>query len=393
MIFPVVILKTVFWLCALALIHSYVLYPLLLRLLVVGRTNNQDIFKPVDELPFVSILIAAYNEEALIKEKIESIFQSNYPLNMIEVLIGSDNSSDRTNEIIIELSKKYPQVKLHAFLERQGKIRIINKLKEESRGTILMITDANVMFDTDTIYELVKHFKNPKISLVDSNMLHKGLNKEGISIQEKTYIQAEVFIKNAEGKVWGTMMGPFGGCYALRKDHFVPVPENFLVDDFYINMKALEKGGQCINEPNAKVYEDVPNDLSEEFRRKVRIATGNFQNLSVFMHLLFRFNGMSFSFFSHKVLRWFGPVFMLLAFLCSLALMHYFNFYFWVLCGSLALLFIPFLDSISKSSGNNITLFRFITHFLTMNLALFIGMFKFLGGVKNSVWEPTKRNQ
>src|SRR5258708_622010 len=111
MIFPAVILKTIFWLCMLALLHSYVIYPLLLRLLVTGRRDNSIIYKKEEELPAVSILIAAYNEELVIGEKIESIFQSDYPLNKIEVLIGSDNSSDRTNNIVTELSGKYPQIK------------------------------------------------------------------------------------------------------------------------------------------------------------------------------------------------------------------------------------------------------------------------------------------
>jgi cellulose synthase/poly-beta-1,6-N-acetylglucosamine synthase-like glycosyltransferase len=153
---------------------------------------------------------------------------------------------------------------------------------------------------------------NPvEIGLVDSNMRNIGIKKDGISHQEKTYISAEVASKNAESLLWGTMMGPFGGCFALRKKLWEKIPSHFLVDDFFINMLVLQKGFKSINEPNAIVFEDVSNDLSDEFRRKIRISSGNFQNLFHYKHLLFDFSWIAFSFFSHKVLRWLTPFFIL----------------------------------------------------------------------------------
>ncbi|HEY6160728.1 MAG TPA: glycosyltransferase family 2 protein [Bacteroidia bacterium] len=388
----IILLKIIFALSALALLHTYFFYPLLLRLLSAGSKANPTVFSK-EELPPVSILMAAYNEEQVIAEKIESILASDYPPEKIQVLIGSDNSSDRTNSIVKGFETKFPGLKLIEFSQRTGKVMIVNGLVQMAAHDILIITDANVIFDRNTIYQLVKHFKNDSIALVDTNMINRGLHKGGISVQEKTYIQAEVFIKNAEGRIWGAMMGPFGGCYALRKNHFTGVPANFLVDDFYINMRALEKGGKCMNEPGAKVYEDVSNELGEEFRRKVRIATGNFQNLSTFSRLLGKFNAISFCFFSHKVLRWIGPFFMISAFFSSLALASFPNFYFWVCALGLLLPIITLTDIILKSVNAHIPGLRFITHFISMNFALFIGFFKYLGGVRSSIWEPTKRNQ
>jgi hypothetical protein len=100
--------------------------------------------------------------------------------------------------------------------------------------------------------------------------------------RKKAYISREVLIKQHESILWGTMMGPFGGCFAIRSELYEPVPKNFLVDDFYINMKVLEKGYQCINNLNALVFEDISNNLSDEFKRKVRISTGNFQICNAF---------------------------------------------------------------------------------------------------------------
>lgn len=375
-----------------ALFHSYVFYPLLLQILSFYKKTNQLVYEEDENLPVVSILMAAYNEEKVIAEKIESVFRTTYPKQKIQLIIGSDDSSDKTNEIVKSFCMTNSQISLEEFKRRNGKSVIINELYKKAKGDVLIITDANVIFDTNSIYELVKHFRNEKIALVDSNMINRGLKKEGISVQEKTYIKAEVAIKNAEGKLWGCMMGPFGGCYALRKNFFTEIPANFLVDDFYINMKVLENGGKCINEKDARVFEDVSNNLPEEFRRKVRIATGNFQNLFSFFHLLFKFNSISFCFFSHKVLRWVGPVFIMMAYFSSLLLLPV-EFYKWIFILQTLFYIIPFLDFLLKKINIHMAVLRFVTHLLAMNLALFLGMLKFFQGVKSGVWQPTQRHQ
>jgi cellulose synthase/poly-beta-1,6-N-acetylglucosamine synthase-like glycosyltransferase len=382
----------ILWISLGAVMFTYLIYPVLLQLLAIGKKNNTQVYD-MSSLPSVSILIAAHNEEKVIEEKLKSIFEGSYPLEKIEVLIGSDNSTDKTEEIINALALKYSNLKLTSLETRTGKVRIINKLSEAALNPILVITDANVIFDKDTLFHLVKHFKYEKIALVDTNMLHKGLKKEGISYEESFYIRGEVASKYNEGLLWGTMMGPFGGCYAFRKEYFVPVPENFLVDDFYINMKVLEKGGWAINEIKAIVYEDVSNEIYEEFRRKIRIATGSFQNLFAFKRMLLRFNAISFCFFSHKVLRWFCPIFFFLIYICSLLLMYH-NvfyekaFYFESFLGAL----VP-MDYFLQKINIHFRPLRLLRHFFFMNLAIFIGMLKVMAGVNNSIWEPTQRNQ
>ncbi len=382
----------ILWISVVAVLFSYVIYPVLLRLLAIGKKNNSIVYDTTS-LPNVSILIAAHNEEKVIEEKLKSIFESNYPIDKLEVLIGTDNCTDRTEELITSLATRYTNLKLVSFKMRTGKVRIINQLVTQAIHPLLIITDANVIFDKETLFHLVKHFKNTEIALVDTNMLHKGFKKEGISYEESFYIRGEVGSKYIEGILWGTMMGPFGGCYAFRKEYFSPVPENFLVDDFYINMKVLEKGGKAINEVKAIVFEDISNDIREEFRRKIRIATGSFQNLFVFKHLLLRFNALSFSFFSHKVLRWLCPIFFILIYATSLLLVNYSQCYhsaFYI--ESMILVLIP-LDYFLQKTGVHIRLLRLLRHFFFMNLAIFAGMLKAIAGVKTSIWEPTQRHQ
>ena len=386
-------IKVVFWTSFLAVFYTYVVYPLLLKILSLFKHPSSLHFTPGEELPKISIIIAAFNEEKVIHEKIESILNCNYPKDSLEIIIGSDNSTDLTNSIVSNMATVDNRIQLRAFELRKGKVSVINELVKKAKHELLILTDANVIFDKETLFELVKHFKNTDVSLVDSNMMNTGIKSDGISLQEKSYIKAEVYLKYFEGLLWGTMMGPFGGCYAVRKVDFVPVPENFLVDDFYISMKVLLSGKKCRNELKAKVYEDVSNEVGIEFRRKVRIAAGSFQNLFLFLPSLLRFNRVSFCFFSHKVLRWIGPFLILLFYIASILLNNepFYKMIEWLT----TLAFItPALDFVfRKILLVNIVLIRFPAHFITTNAALFVGFFRYLNGIKSGIWQPTKRHQ
>ena len=386
-------LEIIFFTSVFLILYTYLFYQLIIRLFSINKVQNQDIFEYGEDLPLVSIIIAAHNEEALIRDKIISVFNSNYPKNKIEVLVGSDCSTDNTNKLVGELSNKFLNLQLIEFKIRSGKISIVNQLVRKAKNDLIIMTDANVLFDKQTIFELVKHFKNSTIGLVDSKMQNIGIKKDGISFQEKTYISSEVSVKQGESLLWGAMMGPFGGCFAFRKNLWGEIPSHFLVDDFYLNMLILEKGFKSINEPKALVFEDVSNNLKDEFNRKIRISTGNFQNLFHFKHLLFDFSWVAFVFFSHKVLRWFTPFLILIILLILPFLVEKENIYFYFLIGISICFSLVIIDIMLKSVKINSWILRFLTHFTLMNCALFIGFLKYSKGVKSSVWEPTKRNQ
>ncbi len=370
------------------------LYPALLWLLKPKRKHPYSAFSSLDSLPFVSIIMAAHNEDMVLEQKIASIMQTNYPHNNFEVIIGSDCSTDRTNEILRKASNAYPNLKFTIFSKRQGKVTIINELANNAVGEVLISTDANVIFNESTIFELVKYFKDKTIGLVDSRMINKGLKKTGISIQESTYINQEIMIKHREGAIWGAMIGPMGGCYAIRKELYTSPPANFLVDDFYIGMKVLEKGKKCINNLNALVVEDVSNSIYQEFKRKVRIATGNFQNIKEFRHLLWPpYNPIAFAFLSHKAIRWFGPILILCIFTTSLILSFGTIFFIPLAITILSIILLPLIDIFLKIFNVHVLPLRFATHFLITNFALLVGLIKYLKGVQNNVWQPTPRNQ
>jgi len=383
----------IFWLSVFAISHTYILYPFLLKILSSGKKENQIYSTSDDQAPKVSILLSVYNEESVIERKLKSLHSLEYPPDKIEVIIGSDASDDKTDLIISKFIQDHSDTKFIRFDTRQGKSSIINKLVTLAKGEILVITDANIIHQPKSLFYLVRNFKNSQVGLVDSITKSSGINKKGISIQEKTYLSREAKIKNMEGVLWGTLMGPSGGFYALRKDNYHPVPPTYLVDDFYISMKILEDGLSSISDPNAVVIEDVSNDPSEEFRRKARISAGNFQNLKSFAHLLLKpFKPIGFCFISHKVLRWFGPFFILSALISNFFLRDRL-FYSLSLYLQIVLLLIPLIDIILRKIKIHIVILRFVTHFYSMNLAILTGFIWFLKGIKSNAWKPTRRNQ
>lgn len=387
------VLELLFYVCLFLIFHSYVLFPLLLKIASIGKFQNKNVYTINDDLPSVAVLLAVYNEQMVIEEKILKTFDTNYPQHKIKFYIGSDASTDETNAIISEYAKKYP-IELVIFPGRTGKSGIINKLAELAKEEIFILTDANVFFKNDTIFQLVKHYKNEEIAQVGGNIINPVVKKDGISYQEKSYLSRENLIKYQEGIIWGTMIGAFGGCYSIRSKYYSPVPKNFLMDDFYISMFVFEKGKKAINELDAQCIEDVSNKIEEEFRRKVRISAGNFQNLNRYKGLLWPpVTGLSFCFLSHKVLRWYTPLFLIVAFLCTAFLSINSNFYFILMLVQGVVFISPFIDKLFKSIGLHLKLLRFATHFILMNLALLKGLIWYVNGVESNVWKPTQRNQ
>ena len=391
----IVLLWIIFFFSVLQIAHSYLFFPIILKVLSKNKKLNEKVYLPEDaDIPMISVLLAAHNEDQVIDEKIRSVMDTSYAADKIEFLIGSDASTDATNDIIRKWQKIYPQIKLIEFSGRSGKSKIINELATVAQGKIYILTDANVIFHPETIYQMVKHFKNQEIALVGANIINSGLSKDGISIQENKYISRENRIKYLEGIAWGTMIGAFGGCYSIRADYFAPVPRNFFMDDFYISMNVIEKKGMSIFEPKASCYEDVSNKISEEFRRKIRISIGNFQNLGRYSKLLYPpISAVSFCFMSHKVLRWFGPFFLIFALLSNTFLIGHgwvFDATFMI---QIILISLPVIDLILRKLKVHINLLRFITHFYLMNLALLLGFLRFVRGVDTNIWQPTQRFQ
>lgn len=387
------VLILIFWLSSALVFHSYVLFPLTLRLRARGLKRNI----PVSELkPRVDILMAVHNSAEILEEKVRSVFESDYPAHLMRFYIGSDCSTDDTNEILSTLQSRYPNLEVTIFNERTGKIGIINTLFEKakdgaSQERIVISTDATAIFHPSCVANLVRHFSDNTIGAVGANIIKEKSRADGISKQEKAYYYRELMMKYEEGLIWGTSIGVFGACYAIRPDDFTKVPAQFIVDDFYITMCMLERGRKVIYDMDACVSMNLANESSVEFRRKVRIATGNFQNLARFYKVLFRMDGLAYAFFSHKVLRWLGPFLLLLSLTSSVILRNESLVYFAAAYTQVVLFLFPLFNYGLERMNLHHKLIKFIAHFYLMNFGILVGFFRYIRGVKSSVWEPTRR--
>lgn len=354
------------------------------------RSRKEEL-PPLSKYPTVSVIISVYNEQAHIEDKLQNIINSAYPSEKIEIVVGSDGSSDKTNSIISRLAASNPAIKPLYFKDRRGKSSVINDCVAVATGEFFILTDAKAFFNEDTIANLLKNFQDARVGIAGATIINNNSNCKGIAHQESTFMSQEIKVKFDESVAFGCCVGIYGACYAIRRELLPYVPQNFAVDDFYISMKVLEKKHHVVLDIKSLCFENVTSRLSEEFRRKVRIGVGNIQNLKKFSHLLLRFNALSFCFFSHKVIRWIGP-FMLVAMLILNTLLWNEGLFYRILLGIQLLgILATVIDFKLKKNHLRILILRFIIHFYIMNFALLVGFYKYVIGVKANVWEPTNR--
>lgn len=382
-----------FLLCLLVPIFSYVIFPWYMKLSVMNMIRSKNNYSEITEWPSVTVVFSVFNEEKVIRRKLESLLNSDYPKDKLQILIGSDNSTDQTHQIIEEFVAQKSNITLIKKETRNGKLKIINELVDMTSTEHLVFTDANVFFEPLTLKALVYNLIAKDAKMVCGNILKFSPKNQGISDQEIFYMNFENQLKYHESLKYGFCVGVEGGCYAILKSSFVKVPDGFLMDDFFITLDVIEKKGKVLFEPEALCYEDVNDDPMIEFKRKIRISLGNFRNLKFYKHLLFPIHqGFGFAFFSHKVLRWFTPFALVFSFFLSYAVSFYFSFFILVSLGYSLLIVLPALTIYLEKINVKLPLVNSLGHFVLMNFALLIGYIKFISASNESAWEPPKRN-
>ena len=377
----------------LGVIHTYLLYPTLMHMLGILNPGKKQGAEVIANTPTVDIIFAAYNEEGVIAEKLKSTFNTNYPQSKIRVRVGSDASVDRTDSIIREMQSGEAGLLFTRFETRTGKAQILNKLASESDAELIIFTDANIIFQPDTIEKLVQAMHSASVGIAGGTLVYTKTNNRGISLQENRYLRFENSLKTIESRVFGCAMGAEGGCYIIRRELFPGIPPNFYMEDFFITMHVLKRGFKVIMAKDTQVFEDVSVESSEEYKRKIRISIGNFQNLRYYGGMILkRFFPIGFVFFSHKVLRWITPMLLILM-LMSVMFLAPTHPFFALFAGSYMVFIGLGLFGILFSQQGTAGWLKYPGHFLHMNLALLEGFFIFIKGVESNVWQPTKRNQ
>ncbi len=381
-------LQAIFWSCAGLVAYAYVGYPLAVFIAsrLFGRRRQPQDYDD-EQLPQISLLIAAYNESRVIGKRLENALAMDYPRDKLEIVIASDGSSDGTNEIVERYADR--GVVLLAFPQRRGKSVVLNDAVSRLRGDVMLLSDANTMMDPQAARCLVRWFSDPAIGAVcgwlDLYDTRVGCNADGI------YWRYESFLKRCEGRL-DAMLGANGAIYAMRRDLFQPIQADTLIDDLTIPLLAkLHSGCRIVYDKRAVAFEQTAPDIQAEFRRRARIGAGGFQAIARLWQLLHpRFGWTAFAFLSHKVLRWCSPFFLVGMLLTNLLLARVPGY------GTLLLAQIAFYAL--ASVGNWITLrgwtgrlLRLPALFTVMNLALLVGFVRWLRGPQSAVWVRTQR--
>ncbi len=375
----------IFWIGFAGIAHTYIFYPLSL-LLFAGRAPTPP--EEPSEWPKISILVPAYNEELTIAAKIENCLAVDYPADKLEVLIGSDCSSDRTADIVRENSD--PRVRFFEMERRSGKIGVLNRLIENVQGQILLFTDANAFFERDAVRKLIRHFEDPTVGAVcgRQDMIPPAGVREVRG--ENLYRKFEIYLKTLESNLGGTT-GAFGGFYALRRDLFRTYLDDGSLDDVVTLLQTVEQGKRVVFEAEAFSHEETSGSLSEEFRRRVRIGKGNFQTLARMGYMIHpRYGPTSYTLFSHKILRWISP-FLLPAILFGSLLLQHIVFYKVVFWFQIVWYAGGLLAGFLSRFGIHLPGLILIYHFTILNVAFLVGFFSWLRGERPVIWERSER--
>ena len=374
-----------FWICCGLLAYTYAGYFLLLCLLgpMVRRLRRPH---RIDEAirPFVSLVISLHNEEKLIAQRIANFEELDYPPDQCELLLGDDCSSDKTRAIIRERMTRNPRIRFFPFDTHQGKTAVINTLVPQARGEIIAFTDANTFYAPDSLRQMVRHFADPQIGSVSGRLILKSAT--GVNTDDG-YWKYETLLKRREDDL-GVLLGANGGIYTLRQALFHPLKSDVIqIDDFIWPVSVYQHGCRGVYEPAAIANEEAAPYVEAEFRRKVRIGTGDYRALVDCRRLLLPWKGwIAFAFWSHKVLRWLAPFFLLLVLLSNACLfdrpvyreLAVLQLSFYALAGAGAFF--------SKQGHILAKGLRVPYYFVGSNAALLIGCYKCVTGRQKATW-------
>lgn len=386
----IILLEILLLLLCIAVINSFLIYPMITYMM--SRKNNGRVTVHGFE-PTISVLIAAYNEEKVIEERIKNLSALNYDLDKVEVWVGSDKSTDRTNEILLEQKNKFPWLNIYVAESRRGKAGILNDLISKVKNEIIVFTDANTEFHPDVLKNLIEDFVDKNVGGVCGRLvLIDNDESKSEGVEETQYWKYETVIKHAEGKC-GILLSANGGIFAIRKELYQQIPiVNAVTDDLFISLSVIAQNHKFTYREDAIGYEGTGVNITSEYKRKVRFGATNFQTLIYFNKLLSLKNfKIAYAFFSHKVTRWFLPAVLTLIFLLSWFLsdhVYIIQQFLLVQTAFYLLAFCGFLLSLVKI---RITVFSLPYFFVVSNVAIVEGFFKFVKKEHSVIWDSTER--
>ncbi len=369
--------------------YTYVLYPRAIGLLarLFGKPWKID----GSETPTVSVILAAYNEESVIERCLDSILKLEYPQAKIEVLVGSDGSTDRTPEILSAYAAAHPLVTPYSFQERRGKVPVVNELVAYSRGEILFFADSDVIVKPSSLRMHVRNYADPKVGGVAATLrlLGHGAPTAGSLKPEQSYLTVENLLRKHEAQLHSTV-GIFGGHYSIRRSLWKDVPNEPLLDELCVALTIVQSSHRMVFEEEAIAEEYSDRSMSDEFARRTRFASRGLATLAMFRSLMNPAKGwIALMLWSHRLFRWLSPwMLILLAVATFLGAVHHSAFWMPALL-YLELVSFGLFVVIALILGRRASSHPILTHlywFGAMNLACLVGMYRYLFKRERKFW-------
>ncbi len=389
-------MEILFWICLFIVFYAFFGYGILLFIIIkIKRALRGRPVPPAiepDRLPTCTLVIAAYNEEGFILEKIRNTLELQYPSDKLELLFVTDGSNDRTPEIVAQ----YPQIRLMHSPERRGKIMAMHRAMETVTTDVVVFTDANTYLNPDALLLICRHYADPQVGAVaGEKRIHVDASADATA-GEGFYWKYESKLKAWDAELY-TIVGAAGELFSVRRSLYKPVSQDAILDDFMISMRVAEDGYRVLYEPEAYATETTSANVKEELKRKIRIAAGGIQSIIWLKGLLLPFKQplLSFQYISHRVLRWtVVPFLMMFCVWLNIAIVIHQNgsmFYNFILLCQLLFYIAAFAGWMLERREIKVKVLFIPYYFCMMNYAVVRGIFRYAFGAQSAAWEKSQR--
>ena len=391
-------LKILFWAMLLIVFYTYIGYGILLYIIIRLKRffrgkPREAVLPPDEELPDMTLLICAYNEEDVVAEKMKNTLSIDYPKDKFRIMWVTDGSNDHTNELL----KAYPEVDIVFSPERRGKSAALKHGLRELKTRYVAFTDANTMLNPGAMKEIARQFMDPTVGCVSGEKRVMAKKDGDMAAEgEGLYWRYESTLKRWDSELYSTM-GAAGELYAIDPTLVREVPDEALLDDFMMSMYVVEAGKRIAYAPDAYAQEYGSANIFEESKRKRRIAAGGLQSIWWLRRMLnpMRQPLVTFQYVSHRVLRWsVTPVAMIILLIVNglLSIMGAGLFYDIILILQILFYTMALIGWLSSRYGHKNKILYTIYYFVFMNINVFRGMAYLRTHGKSGAWEKAKRS-
>jgi biofilm PGA synthesis N-glycosyltransferase PgaC len=388
-------LKFLFFFSFLVVFYSYIGYGILIFLLIklkrLFTSKNSIPFIP-DFEPEVTLLVAAFNEEGFIEQKIRNSLDLDYPAGKLRWIFVTDGSTDETPETI----RRYPAILLLHQPDRKGKVAAVNRAIKYVQTPYVVFSDANTLLNPACIHEIVKHYSDPRVAgVAGEKIIFSRDTDKATGAGEGIYWQYESLLKKLDSEFY-SVVGAAGELFSIKTSLFQQPEEDTIIEDFVQSLQLCMDGYVIRYEPKAFAMETASATMQEELKRKVRIAAGAFQSMQILKRLfnVFRYPVLSFQFISHRILRWtLCPVCLVVFFISSTLLVYTGarGFYLVVFLMQIVFYALAGLGWLFSGSHLKIRILYIPYYFLFMNLSVFMGFYRYIGNKQSVIWEKAVR--